>query len=203
MKTINKIISIFLLALAPYIAQAQMKTSLTQSDIIFEKTPLTRTEVLMKDMPANTDAYIVFEHQGEGNFYKLRAQALPLSYSLLSAGGAVQHVNGGVPREEIGAVLRAKGNIANKLFAKADFQYYPKRNVIESYEFLDGKIAGIDMFADNLGSYDSKNGSFSLRTGADYKASDKFWIGIEGKTNSNNGKATLDYIGARVSVHLN
>ncbi len=165
--------------------------------------PLYRTEGVVTKLPLNSDSYLTWEHRGTTDFYKLRAQSLPLRHSPLSAGITAQHVqstNGKKSgfHDEVGLVGRINGKIARDFSGKADVRYFPETGEIDTYSFTSGP----EVFADVLGSYNTKTGSGFLRPGIEYAINEKMTAGFEGKLAGPFGKMRIDYFGLRTKVNF-
>lgn len=165
--------------------------------------PLYRTEGVVTKLPLNSDSYMVWEHQGATDFYKLRAQSLPLRHGPFSLGGTAQHVqstNGKKSgfHDEVGLVGRINGKIAGDFSGKADIRYFPEAGEIDTYAFTSGP----KVFADVLGSYNTKTGSGFLRPGIEYAIIKRLTAGFEGKFAGPFGKMRADYFGLRTKVNF-
>jgi hypothetical protein len=197
MKTITKIASIALMGLLPYIGiQAQNKANITQTEIVSEKLPIMRNEIVVSGMPLNSDAYAYWEHQNS-DMYRLRLESLPLGYGLLSLGAVAQHVRGATGRQEIGAVLRAKGSIDDALL-KADTRFFPSNKEFDAYWTANGSKFYGDIFTIwNLGAK-----KLTIRPGADYKINQNFYVGAEAKFSGVLPKIRPEYFGLRGKLAL-
>jgi hypothetical protein len=201
MKTITYIVSLIALAMQPYFANAQAKISASQTEaIIPSQKPISRTEVAVKNMPGNSDAYILFEKK-DADLTKVRIQSLPITYGIASIGAAIQHVNNGTASEEIGGVVRLAGKLYD-VNVKIDTRYFPPSKILDWYGFLSKD----KMFGDILGAANLNQGKENvwIRPGLDYKISDNISTGLEAKITAKLNQLTkdwtlkTDYIGARL-----
>jgi len=172
--------------------QPEHKINLVAAEVISEKKPLMRAEVVARELPYNSDVFITWEHR-DNDFYLLRAQTLPVSYGAISIGASVRHIDGGIPRQDIGGVIRAKGKVSEDIFAKADLRWFPKQKIFDTYAFADSK----NMFTDLLGSYSTETSKIMMRPGIDYKVTPNLSMGIESLFEGELSKVKLDYAGIR------
>lgn len=173
------------------------KVSVKTSRIVAEgKNPQQRYEALVTKMPIHGDIFATWENQGGKNFYKFIAQAVPISYGPVSIGAVAQHVNGGLPHEEAGCLVRIAGNPVKGVFAKANTRYFPTRNVVDGYALVDGKR----VFADALWSLNTDSKNAFVRAGIDYKIGKGTFVGLEGKAVRKD--LDLDYFGVRAGKNF-
>jgi len=163
-----------------------------------EQKPRARTEFLVNKLPVNSDVYILLENNNNIDFYKLRAQCIPIEDKNFGIGIAAQHVDGTTfpAHNEIGLVMRLKGKPTGDSFVKSDIRYFPTTNVIDTYTFLDTK----KVFVDFLGSYNIETGKTMLRQGIDYKFNKKISAGLEAKFSGESSDLEKDYVGIRACI---
>lgn len=159
--------------------------------------PINRLEVFGK-LPLSSDFYAIGESQDDSDFYKLRVQALPLSYGAFSVGAVAQHVNGNKFSEhnEYGIVTRVQGKPTEKSFGKLDLRYFPDRETIDGYGFIDTNR----VFLDCLGSYDHETGNGFVRPGIDIKLGKNVSLGLETKFSGYRSNLDKQYFGLRGKV---
>ena len=172
-----------------------VKATVAVTDMVSDKRPYLRTEVMLKDLPVSAEGYVLWERQHDGgDFYKLRLQALPVSYGPLSAGAVVQHRDGKRPSDEGGLVGRIAGTVQG-VSGKVDVRRFTEVNLWDSYGIASLGPVSVDfLFADNRDANSS-----SLRPGVDVKLGSGVSVGLEGGY-SGKGVDMLhnDYTGVRV-----
>jgi hypothetical protein len=177
-----------------YCAEATPTAVLTrvQND---EAEPVNRLEVLGQ-LPGNLDYYGMAEEQGDSNFWKARAQWLPLKKGPLSFGVVGQHMNGSKFPEhnEAGPVVRLSGKPVKGLFGKLDLRYFPDRESFDWYGLLNSKR----FYADCLGVYNHETEKGFVRPGLDIKLGKDFSVGVEGKLAGHKDDLRQKYVGVRV-----
>jgi hypothetical protein len=199
---IKNMLYIGLVSLMGYTANSQVTGALQQSQIISQgNKPVVRTEAMMNNMPLSSDAYILREQGTSGNtLYKFRAQSMPIQYGPASIGIAGQYVDNGKTTKELG--LAAKVSAKNTDIATAvNAQYFPKNDKLDYY----GIASSGPIFADALGSWNTKNGTGFIRPGIDYIVNIgdvKVGAGIEAKFQGKLNDLSHDYTGLRLKVKI-
>jgi hypothetical protein len=176
-----------------------IKPTLIESVVMAdENCPLYRTEALMTNLPYNSEGALVWEHKGYSNLYKLRAQADPLHYRMLSGGPVIQHVEStnnkrSANHEEAGFLGRIKGKMPSDISGKLDLRYFPATRVTDGYLTLNHQKG----FADVLGTYDTKTNVSTLRPGIEAKINQHLAAGFEAKLSGKLNNLNTDYLGLR------
>lgn len=165
-------------------------TSLTE--ITTGTNPIHRAEVVVKNLPGNSDIYFVYEGCGNNTYFKIRAQEFPIHFDSLELGIAAQHIGGsGSSHQEMGLAARLTKRTPGSI-VKANFRYFPATNIVDSYVVWDQRKVLFDV----LSSYNTQNGRFSVMPGIDYKFNNNLSLGIETKITG----GQTDYTGIRTSV---
>ena len=159
--------------------------------------PISRSEVLITDLPYDADAYVIYEQQGRSKFTKVRAQTIPFNISDLKLGLSAQYVkaSGSKSHEEIGLVGRITGPVGNS-FGKLDVRWFPSQESIDSYGF----ITNTKMYLDLLAIYDCQSKYKIIRPGIDFKVNENVSVGIEAKFSG--VKLNKDYLGIRGKINF-
>jgi len=174
----------------------KVKVSGLLAQIVAEgQKPTTRTQVIIKNLPYNTDGFITAQHQGSNDFYKFRTQTAPLKYDIVSLGGILQHVDGTEfdAHQEAGILLRLSGNPTENSFAKSDFRYFPTRGDLGGKMLFDSE----KVFADLLWNYNFNTDNAFFRPGVEYKLGKNVLLGLEGKVSGEIKDMKTDYVGLR------
>jgi hypothetical protein len=189
------------LAASPALAADKPDACVIQTEVATRQ-PISRSELLINQLPLGSDIYFVDERSGGNEFSNLRLQAFPARYKSVRIGVATQHIDcsGAEPRNDLGIALSASKS-AEKSFAKADLRYFPSQDRAETY----GLWTGGKIFIDMLGSYNTATGATALRPGIDYKlgscrtgsGSVIESIGVEAKFSGGFPKLGTDYAGVR------
>lgn len=161
--------------------------------------PISRAEFLIRGLHFSSDIYLMGEHRGDADLYKARIQLDPLEIiKIVSLGIAVQHVDGTAfaAHQEIGSLVRVKGNIAEGLFAKADIRYWPETDVADMYVFLNSK----KFFSELYAVYNTETRNLMLRPVVDFKVLKHIFVGIEVKLAGEVSKLDLSYMGPRIRL---
>lgn len=176
------------------------KSNVFLSEIVSDKQVISRGELLTRNLPANSDIYIVGEGNAESNFFKARAQVAPLKCGPVQFGLAAQHVDGSNfdAYQELGLLIRVAGKLPNGRFGKSDIGYFPEQNKLEGYAFVDSN----KVLTDVLYKHDLDNGEGFVRPGFDFKLRKKASLGIEGKFAGKPRDLQTKYVGARVKINF-
>lgn len=198
MKTINSAGKIALAGCLATLAAAGCKVNPTLTGIVANDQAIARGEVLARNLPANSDVYVTDEYNADSNFFKARAQVVPLKCGPVSLGLAAQYADGSdfTGNGEAGVVIRVAGKLPKDMFGKSDIQYFPEANKLEGYAFISSKNA----LADVLWKHGFDDGSGFVRPGFDWKLGKKVSIGVEGKFAGKCRDLQTKYVGGRVKV---
>jgi hypothetical protein len=161
--------------------------------------PINRIEITGK-LPYNFEYYGTAEEQGSVDFYKARLQCVPLTYQNFSLGATIQHKNSNMfsEKNDWGLVTRIQGKPTKTTFGKLDLRYFPDKETIDWYGFIDSKR----LFLDCLGDYNVEKGTGSIRPGIDFKCGYSFSVGLEGKFAGEPSDLDTKYIGARLKLRF-
>ncbi|MEA3514842.1 MAG: hypothetical protein U9R34_05165, partial [Nanoarchaeota archaeon] len=87
-------------------------------------------EILVKNLPFNSDIYTVFEDYGNSYYAKFRLQSLPVKFKNSYFGLAAQHKNSTSfdSYNQFGLVGRLQGAPTENTFGKIDLRYFPRKN---------------------------------------------------------------------------
>jgi hypothetical protein len=189
------------LAAAAYTAVAQPSAKLNSTTMaVNEGEPRSRVEISVKEMPFYTSAYMLYEHCGNSEVYKLRGHLVPLQTSIgelkLGLGGTAQAVNktGLDPWQEAGFAGTFKYKDASGML-----RFFPKHDTVEfsaDYKFTDRVMS--ELRAD----YNLKTDVPGIRLGtrigvADLKGA-KIGLWLEGKAWGKDFKENYVGIGPRI-----
>ncbi len=168
--------------------------------IVADNQAIARGELLARNLPANSDVYVTDECNADSNFFKARAQVVPVKCGPVSFGLAAQYVDGSnfTGNAEIGAVVRVAGKLPKGMFGKSDIQYFPEANKLEGYAFISSKNA----LADALWKHGFDEGAGFVRLGFDRKLGKKVSIGVEGKFAGKCSDLQTKYVGGRLKVNF-
>lgn len=161
---------------------------------------ITREEMLVKNLPANSDIYLVAEQFKANKFFKARLQVMPLSTGPFSFGitGKYTYFNSKNDVDH-GIVARLQGKPTKETFGKVDIRYFPDSETFTIYGFLDSKNWFFDIL---LGSYNHETQQTSLLPGIDYKINSHLSVGIETKLTGKDLKLNDRYFGGRLKINF-
>lgn len=183
------------LLFSPYSANAD--TSIKLNSIISNTKPISRVKVVVKDLPYNSDIFVVNEgDSAEYKYYKQRLQIFPIGYKNSKLGIALQHMDASSfkPHQEGGLVLRLKQKPSKRSFFKSDLRYFKETNTFDTSTFLGTG----DFLLDLIWSYNHDTDRIVLLSGIDYNINDKLSIGLESKTLGTKDNPKTDYTGIRL-----
>ena len=160
---------------------------------------INRAEIMVRDLPFNSDIYTIFEDYGDSYFNKSRIQSIPIRTDNLGLGIAAQHKTSSFfdPYSQIGVAGRVQGSPTKKSFGKIDLRYFPKEKDLEAYAFLDTKRFYFDIVTGY--NIDSKNAF--VMPGVDYKIHKNVSMGLETSL-SGKDKLEKDYVGLRLKLNF-
>ncbi len=159
-----------------------------------------RVEGFVKNLPYNSDVFLLNEERARARLSKVRLSAYPLHNNNVGLGGAVQYVSGSSFRShhESGPSAYIQGKPTQNSFGKLTGWYFPETNTVDFYGLLDTKR----FYADVLGAHNTRTKATWVRPGLDYKISKNWSIGVEGKWVGKNGKLKRDYAGVRAGFRF-
>ncbi len=159
-----------------------------------------RTEVVIRKLPLNADLFVVGENRDSKDFYKFRAQALPLKYGFLQAGVVGQHtgITGIDPFNELGFVVRTVGKPTKNSFLKNDIRYFPDTGSFDGYVFGHTKR----FFLDTLWKYNTQSNKGFIRPGANINITKNISVGVEGKISGDFKDLQKNYVGIRANLRF-
>jgi hypothetical protein len=174
---------------------------ITQTEVVAQDiNPISRTEIMLGNLPLKGDGYVQWEHQKTSDLYKFRAQIVAASYGPFSIGASGQHIRPmkGNTHDDLGLLIRANKPKDSKNPAKIDVRYFPNQHTIDS----NGFIAYGGLSADELTSYNYEKGTFWIRQGVEYSFMKNFRAGLELKISGNPNGTKIDYAGLRAKIAL-
>jgi len=193
---IKNLITAGLLAIAPK-ATAELKSQLELTEVATAERPMHRVQTRLFGLPANSNAYLVWEHQ-DSDYHKLRLETLPVKTKNVSLGLAAQYVDGTnfEAHEEIGVSLKINGNPTENSYAQTKIRFFPEENNISTYSFFEAPKIKVDF----LGSYDTHTTSTMLNPGIHYKLNETIYFGLETRISGEIDELEPVYTGIRVGA---
>jgi len=159
--------------------------------------PLYRGEMFISGLSWNSDIYGVGETYGGKDFYKVRAQALPVKAGDVRLGPVIQRVDGhnSPPRNDMGIALKITGRPTKNSRGFLEVRVFPESDTFDAF----GKVTSGKWLGDLLVNYNSETGRYSFRPGIESQVSHQYSLGLEAKYNGGPGGGDWDYLGVRLT----